>query len=208
MTQNNADYINYKIRTLAMQLFLQAGIDGHDVDYEQAKREAAKLVALEEKKKKPAPPPSNSVGKGDVGTLLFQRIADMAARMKSSGRRPGPGDSLMARYIGRFVFGWEEEPQSSAPVVVVAPSPSVKDRIADVVHKLATAVGVQPEPTKSPDVSDEPASSYPLVYVSDGIRSAQLIPDEEFPATLTGSVTLNWRRSIEWNEQQRKRNRR
>jgi len=47
--------------------------------------------------------------------------------------------------------------------------------------------------------------NFPLLYVGNGLGGAQLIPDEEFPPFYHYPVTQNWRRSIEWNEQQRKR---
>ena len=47
--------------------------------------------------------------------------------------------------------------------------------------------------------------NFPLLYAGNGLGGAQLIPDEEFPPFYHYPVTQNWRRSIEWNEQQRKR---
>jgi hypothetical protein len=209
MTTPDADTL-YRIRTLATTLFLEAGVAGRDLDYAEAKKLAAKQIALEEKKKKPAPPPSHAGGKGDVGTLLFQRIADMAANMRRSGRRPGPDDSLMARYIGRIVFGKEPQPEQSTATVPEQSTATVKTRIKATVRKLADKVGVeQPEPKvkqrQQRASTDKLATNFPLLYADGGLHSAKLISNSEFPATLTGSVTDNWRRSVEWNEQQRKR---
>jgi hypothetical protein len=202
MTWNQASYIKSKISTLAFQIFAEGAMSGHSLTMDEATKIAIKQVAAEERLKKHSPQQQPS--KGNEHPSLLGKLQEMAARMAAAGRRPVAGDSLMTR-LAWFLYGSEEpEPQpataeSNAPTVTV--TTTIKSKLADVV------VNTEPQQQQlAPPASPEPA--YPLIYTASGLSGAQLIPDEEFPATLTSSATHNWRASIAWNEQQRKRNRR
>jgi hypothetical protein len=150
-----------------------------DISYPDAKRLAAKEIAQAQKRK------ANAV----VSTPA-----------------PGPSNSGLRSELMRRLFGGlnrisEQEPALAARAdeaeATQSPKPAPKQFA---VAKLMPFL--KPKPKVEQCGSHQ---NFPLLYADNGLGGAQLIPDEEFPPFYHYPVTQNWRRSIEWNEQQRKR---
>jgi hypothetical protein len=161
--------------------FLYLTTDTTEAD---AKRLAAKEVAQAQKRKAnavvstPAPGPSSHSG---LRSELMRRLFGGLNRIS----QPEPA-------LARAAQAEEAEATQS-------PEPALKQ---SAVAKLMPFL----KPThKSKAEQCGSQQNFPLLYVGNGPGGAQLIPDEEFPPFYRYSVTQNWRRSIEWNEQQRKR---
>jgi hypothetical protein len=159
--------------------FLYLTTDTTEAD---AKRLAAKEIAQAQKRKAnavvstPAPGPSSHSG---LRSELMRRLFGGLNRISE------PEPALAAR---------AEEAEATQ-----SPEPAPKQ---SAVAKLMPFL----KPThKSKAEQCGSCQNFPLLYAGNGPGGAQLIPDEEFPPFYRYSVTQNWRRSIEWNEQQRKR---
>jgi len=200
------EFIVSRIRQLALTLRLEALLAGKSATRERAEAEAARQVAAEHKLEAP---PLQTRG-DDKGADLFGRLKSMAATMSTA---PGAGSSLMER-LSWHLFPRKQE-EAAAQTTIVEPPPAQTTQCAPTIAVAKTKRELKRKPkveTRKGGMekrqleqrSDDPAYNFPLLYAG-GAHGPQLIPHDEFPPTLTGSVTDNWRRSIEWNEQQRKR---
>jgi hypothetical protein len=106
-----SDTILSQIRSLAATLRIEAIMQGRDLDYEEAKREAARQIAREHKILPPPAPPMLTTGNADadVRDQLFRRLQKMAANMVRTGYLPDAQSSLAERFAW-FLFGSEEPP--------------------------------------------------------------------------------------------------
>ena len=160
--------------------FLYLTTDTTEAD---AKRIAAKEIAQAQKRKAnavvstPAPGPSNYSG---LRSELMRRLFGGLNRISE----PEPA-------LARAAQAAEVEATQS-------PEPAPKQ---SAVAKLMPFL--KPKHDKVDQCGSH--QKFPLLYAGNDLGGAQLIPDEEFPPFYRYSVTQNWRRSIEWNEQQRKR---
>ena len=190
-----------KIRTLATTLRWEALLANKDCTEQQARDQAARMIAAEQKRS-PAPP-INASQDGDARKILFGKLHAMAATMSGP---PPAGSSLMER-LSWGLYGTEQvnpAPTPTADVAVVEPPEAKQSTAAKIragVRAIAEKVGVQP-------AQEDQQPSTPLLY-GGPVHSAQRIADQEYLPRWHSHVTENWRASIRLNEEiQRKNGRR
>ena len=204
--------IAYRVRMLATTLHLEALLAGKQCTEEQARAEAARQVAAEERLRSP-PLPSPDAQAGDARGVLFARLRGMAANMAGP---PPAGASLMERFAFAL-YGTEhvnpaplaETVQASSDAPDLAEGKSIASKSSKSRDPLTAPFkrksAIERQPQAEAQVTSS-AKAFPLSYGDSAIGSPQFIPDDEFAAHYRDLTTANWRRSIERNLEIQRRN--